>query len=307
MAGVRVDHGDIRSASDFETLADCDWIIDAAANPSVTAGVDGRTSSRQVVEHNLHGTTNVLEFARHCGAGVVLLSTSRVYSIAALAALPLGVEDEAFVLDATAALPPGCSAHGLAEDFSTSAPLSLYGATKLASEVLALEYGQAFGFPVVVNRCGVLAGAGQFGVAEQGIFSFWMRLRAAAAAAIYRIRWRRASSSRRAHAERPGRSRTPPDFGTRAQRRCDLERGGRRKRAMSLAQLSRFCAREFGPHSIGAAPEPRPFDVPWVVMDHRRVATAFGWQPRATLDAMLSEIVTHHRDHPQWLDLAQPR
>ena len=121
VAGVRVDHGDIRSASDFETLADCDWIIDAAANSSVTAGVDGRTSSRQVVEHNLHGTTNVLEFARHCGAGVVLLSTSRVYSIAALAALPLGVEDEAFVLDATAALPPGCSAHGLAEDFSTSA------------------------------------------------------------------------------------------------------------------------------------------------------------------------------------------
>ena len=29
--------------------------------------------------------------------------------------------------------------------------------------------------PVVVNRCGVLAGEGQFGVAEQGIFSFWIR------------------------------------------------------------------------------------------------------------------------------------
>ena len=53
-------------------------------------------------------------------------------------------------------------------------PLSLYGASKLASETLILEYGECFGFPVWINRCGVLAGAGQFGKADQGIFSFWI-------------------------------------------------------------------------------------------------------------------------------------
>ena len=47
--------------------------------------------------------------------------------------------------------------------------------TKLASEALALEYGHTYNLPVIVNRCGVLAGEGQFGVAEQGIFSFWIR------------------------------------------------------------------------------------------------------------------------------------
>ena len=62
-ADVRVDHRDIRCESDFETLPKCDWIIDAAANPTVLAGVDGRTSSRQLVEHNLQGTVNVLEYA----------------------------------------------------------------------------------------------------------------------------------------------------------------------------------------------------------------------------------------------------
>ena len=36
---------------------------------------------------------------------------------------------------------------------------------------LILEYGECFGFPVWINRCGVLAGAGQFGKADQGIFS----------------------------------------------------------------------------------------------------------------------------------------
>ena len=52
--------------------------------------------------------------------------------------------------------------------------MSLYGATKLASEQLALEYGSTYGFPVWVNRCGVLAGAGQFGRADQGIFAYWV-------------------------------------------------------------------------------------------------------------------------------------
>ena len=59
-------------------------------------------------------------------------------------------------------------------DFSTAAPVSLYGATKLASEIMALEYGGAFDFPVWITRCGVLAGAGQFGTPAQGIFAFWV-------------------------------------------------------------------------------------------------------------------------------------
>ena len=40
---------------------------------------------------------------------------------------------------------------------------------------MALEYGEAFGFPVWINWCGVLAGKGQFGKADQGIFSYWIR------------------------------------------------------------------------------------------------------------------------------------
>ena len=39
----------------------------------------------------------------------------------------------------------------------------------------AFFLGEAFGFPVWINRCGVLAGKGQFGKADQGIFSFWIR------------------------------------------------------------------------------------------------------------------------------------
>src|SRR5690606_887170 len=76
--GIRVFPGDIRNASDLETLPPVDWVIDAAANPSVLAGVDGTTSSRQLLEHNLLGTVNVLELCKRHQAGLILLSTSRV-------------------------------------------------------------------------------------------------------------------------------------------------------------------------------------------------------------------------------------
>ena len=173
--GVKLFHGDLRAASDLEALPAADWVIDAAANPSVLAGVDGRTSSRQLVEHNLAGTVNLLEYCKQHRAGFILLSTSRVYSIAPLAALPMAVHDRAFV-PSLAGSPtiPGVSTAGLDETFATQAPVSLYGATKLASEALALEYGETFNLPVFINRCGVLAGAGQFGRADQGIFAYWI-------------------------------------------------------------------------------------------------------------------------------------
>ncbi len=307
-AGIRIEHRDIRCDSDFETLPPCDWIVDAAANPTVLAGVDGRTSGRQLVEHNLQGTVNVLEYARRSGAGLVLLSTSRVYSIPALVNVPLGVRDDAFVFDDRAAAPVGCSAAGIAEDFSTAAPISLYGATKLASEALALEYGHTYKLPVVVNRCGVLAGEGQFGVAEQGIFSFWIR------AYALRRPLRYIGFEGTGHQVRDA---LHPDDLTelviRQMQQPDRSGGGiwnvggGAANSMSLAQLSRWCADEFGPHHIEPAREPRPFDVPWVVMDSRRVEAAFQWRPHVDLRTILAQIAEHHRQHPEWFLLAQPR
>ena len=57
--GCKIFYGDVRSRSDLDQLPSVDWVIDAAANPSVSAGVDGSVSSRQLVEHNLLGTINV--------------------------------------------------------------------------------------------------------------------------------------------------------------------------------------------------------------------------------------------------------
>src|ERR1700758_4700624 len=118
--GCKIFYGDLRSRTDNDQLPPVDWVIDAAANPSVSAGVDGLASSRQVVEHNLLGTTNVLEYCRRYSAGLILLSSSRVYSIPALGSLPLSRRGIRFEPDATGILPIGVSSEGISENFSTA-------------------------------------------------------------------------------------------------------------------------------------------------------------------------------------------
>lgn len=306
--GVKLFHADARAASDLESLPAVDWVIDAAANPSVLAGVDGRTSSRQLVEHNLAGTVNLLEFCKQHRAGFTLLSTSRVYSIAPLAALPTDVHEGAFRPAADAVLPAGLSAAGVDESFSTGAPISLYGATKLASEALALEYGETFGFPVFVNRCGVLAGAGQFGRPDQGIFAYWINS------------WLRqrplkyigfAGTGHQVRDCLHPRDLLPAlhqQFG--GPKVATSERianfSGGTASAMSLRQLSSWCAEHLGPHVVAGDPPPRAFDIPWLVLDSAKAARRWNWQPATPTTTILEEIAAHGRAHPDWLDTSAP-
>jgi CDP-paratose 2-epimerase len=303
--GVGLFHGDVRCASDFDQLPAVDWVIDAAANPSVLIGADGRTSSRQAVEHNLLGTINILEYCKARQAGLVLLSSSRVYSIPQMQAIPLKVSADSFLFDDTQASPPGVSASGIAETFSTSAPVSLYGATKLASEALALEYGYTYNLPVWVNRCGVLAGAGQFGTAEQGIFSYWLHAHAQRRAiGFYGFGGRGLQVRDALH---------PHDLAALVMRQITntgpvkpggiFHVAGGSANSMSLAQLTAWCDRRFGRHPAVANTATRPFDVPWVVLDSTKARQAFDWQPGMTLPQILDEIAAHVETHPDWLNM----
>ncbi len=301
--GVRVVHGDLRAASDVESLPPADWVIDAAANPSVLAGVLGNGSSRQLFEHNLASLGNVLEYCKQHRAGLVVLSSSRVYSIPVLASLPLQICGDAFQLDPSGPLPPGVSEQGIGVSFSTASPISLYGATKLACEVMAQEFGEAFGFPVWVNRCGVLAGAGQFGTPDQGIFAYWLN------AHLRRrpLRYIGFGGSGRQVRD----AFHPRDLAALldAQMACGRI-GGRRlyvagggpANAMSLARLTAWCNARFAPHTPHADPRERPYDIPWMVMDSSAARDDFGWAPRTALPELLEEIAAHAERNPDWLE-----
>lgn len=328
--GVRVIAGDIRNSSDMDSLPKVDWVIDAAANPSVLAGVDGRTSSRQLVEHNLGGTVNLLEYCRTHEAGFILLSTSRVYSIAPLTQLKLATVENAFQLAVDQSLPTGLSRNGVNELFSTAPPVSLYGSTKIASEYLALEYGNTFDFPVWIDRCGVMAGAGQFGHPAQGVFAFWIHSFRENAPLKYLGFGGNGFQVRDCM--------HPQDlipllkkqmhFNSKVQMVNPIPRlvnvGGGIESSMSLAQLTRWCTRRF-PNSktissfsakIASINEPlgtsgsetsgnRRFDIPWMVLDASLCKSTWGWNSETKLDTILEEIAGHAEAFPNWLEISK--
>lgn len=303
--GIKLFHGDIRSQSDFESLPAVDWVIDASANPSVLAGIDGRTSSRQLIEHNLLGTINILEYCKRHAAGFVLISTSRVYSILPLAGLPVEQNGSMFTLKQGGVLPAGVSEKGINEDFCCVPPVSLYGSTKLASELLALEYGDTFDFPVWINRCGVLAGAGQFGRPDQGIFAYWINAWLKRHPLSYIGFGGKGFQVRDClHPQDlvPLLMKQTAPGASAALRIVNL--GGGAQNAMALAGLSDWCAVRFGKHKVFSDPSPRPFDLPWIVMDSSRAGQIWDWQPQTSLNDILSEIALHAEQHPEWLELS---
>ncbi len=174
---------------------------------------------------------------------------------------------------------------------------------------MALEYGETFGFPVFINRCGVLAGAGQFGRADQGIFAYWIN------AWLRKRPLKYLGFGGLGHQVRD--CLHPRDLVPVLEKQFKAPKlpvadrlanfSGGAASAMSLRQLSDWCAARFGPHTVAQDGTPRPFDIPWIVLDHARASALWDWQPATPTTAILEEIAVHAEQHPGWLELSAPR
>src|SRR5262245_28282451 len=137
--GVTFVHGDVRNPADLEALdGTFDVLIEASAEPSVHAGLV--ESPRYVLDTNLLGALNCLEFARKYCGGFVFLSSSRVYSVEPLTQLPVVELSTRFEFQDDECNIPGVSYDGISEGFSCKTRRSYYGASKLAAELLCQEY-----------------------------------------------------------------------------------------------------------------------------------------------------------------------
>jgi CDP-paratose 2-epimerase len=289
--GVEFVHGDVRQPGDLEALPGrFDWVIDASAEPSVRAGLDG--SPGYVIETNLLGTLHCLELCRRRAGHLLFLSSSRVYSIEPLRSLPLEERATRFEL-ARGPSPPGVSAHGLAEGFPTDRPRSFYGASKLASELLVQEYVAGAGVSALIDRCGVIAGPGQLGREDQGVFALWM--------ARHHFRGKLRYTGFGGTGKQVRDLLHPEDLFDLLQRQMaaiDTHRGGifnvggGAQGSTSLCEWTALC-RELTGHDAAPAGEAatHPVDVPWYVSDHRRVSDAFDWTPRRGPRAIATDLL----------------
>jgi CDP-paratose 2-epimerase len=295
-AGVAFIQGDVRDLGVLRLVKEIDALVECSAEPSALAGMTGDTS--YPFETNLVGAYNCLELARRDAAQFLFLSTSRVYPYPALNELALERTEARFELAADQPF-PGVSPAGISEDFPLDGPRTLYGATKLAAELLISEYRANFGVRTVVDRCGVIAGPWQMGKVDQGVFTYWLL------------------------AHHFGRPLTYIGYGGTGHQVRDLLHvddlvelvdaqllepdrwdgflgnvGGGRAVSLSLRETTELCRELTGKEvPIAAGTEDRPGDVPLYLSDCSRLFEATDWRPARSPREVLTEILAWVREN----------
>jgi CDP-paratose 2-epimerase len=294
--GVEFVHGDVRNADDISLPGrEIDFLIECSAEPSVLAS---RRSPGYVIQTNLVGTANCLDLARRHDARVLFLSTSRVYPIALLNGIQV-VEGEARFAIAPEQTLDGVTLDGVSERFPLHGARSMYGATKLASELLIAEYGASYGLQYVIDRFGVVAGPGQMGTGEQGVFTYWMARHYFGGELTYRG-WGGTGKQVRdlLHVEDLWQLlRQQIERWDHVQGRT-YNAGGGAAVSLSLREATRLCqaiaGRQLPMHGHA---DSDPSDVRIYQTDHRAVTADTGWQPSRNASAILSDTYSWIRDN----------
>jgi CDP-paratose 2-epimerase len=121
---------------------------------------------------NANGTLNLLEATRHfCPEAVfIFTSTNKVYGDIPNS-LPLIEQDSRWEIS-----PGHTYSNGIREDMSIDHTLhSLFGASKVAADVLTQEYGRYFGIRTTCFRGGCLTGPNHSGAQLHGFLSYLMK------------------------------------------------------------------------------------------------------------------------------------
>jgi CDP-paratose 2-epimerase len=294
--GIESVHGDVRCPDDLADVEEFDLLLECSAEPSVQAGYEG--SPIYALQTNLAGTVHCLEAARQHSADVIFLSTSRVYPIERLRALPLERQGNRFdVTEGSSGL--GWSFNGITTDFPLSGHRSMYGATKLAAELLIEEYRAMYGLRTIINRCGVIAGPWQMGKVDQGFLVLWAA--------------RHLFGGPLGYTGFGGEGLQVRDV-LHVADLCDLIRteindisrydgalfnvGGGRDRSVSLIELTTMCRERTDRRiSLGHHVETNAADVPYYVTDTRQISAATGWEPRRGLGVLLDDVFSWLSEH----------
>ena len=300
--GVTFAHGDVRNPADLDALeGNFDVLIEASAEPSVQAGIGG--SPRYVLDTNLLGAMNCLEFARNRCGGLVFLSSSRVYSIAPLTQLPLEAMSD----------PPryqqGCRCQRgqrgrhrrtlrhrhpavLLRRFETGGRTALPGIRRARRPVhrdqpLRRDRGPG---PVRQDRPGGLHAVGRAPSFRPP-------------AEVHGVRRQGAAGARSPSSRRP----------VRAGQSCSCSRGTRcrGRHSMSAADAPGRCRCRSSPPCAATAtgreapidedPATNAVDIPWYISDHAKITRLLGWSPRRGPAQIVQDIAAWVRANEEGL------
>lgn len=306
--GIQFVHGDVRNAEDFTSLPrDVDVVLETCAQPSA---IDGYANPLFDINNNTIGLLNTLEFARRNDAGLVFWSTNKTYAGEHINRFPMIERELRWEWDAEAIklmgpVPGFDPEYGFTAEFTVDGhDHSIYGLSKIMSDLACQEWYDAFGVPTVINRFSCLAGEGQFGKSAQGWVAWWAIAFHFGLGLKY-IGW-------------DGKQVRDALFIEDICRLVEIEMarldelggrvfnvGGGRDNTLSLREATALMERKYRRTvPVTIEDDPRKADHCIYVTDIRPLTAATGWTPKVTVEEGYNRIirwVADHADELRWL------
>ena len=270
---------DIANFNNLKKVPKVDLIIDCCAEAAVEVS---KRELDKVFFTNLVGTFNILKKARIDKAKLIFLSSSRVYPLTLLNNLvkqkKMNKKIRFF--------------KKIDENFSLDGPRSIYGFTKLSSEMLIEEFSYQFGIKFIINRCGVISGPLQFGKQDQGFVSLWL--------------WRHLNKKKLNYIGYGGKGHQVRDV----LHIDDLKKliflqikklnkinnkiftvGGSIKNKISLIELTKICQKITGNEiKIGKIKKTSNYDIPVFITNNSKVSKTYGWKVKKDIYEISQDV-----------------
>ena len=255
-----------------------DLIIDCCAEAAVEVS---KNNFEKVINTNLLGTFNILKKAKIDKSKIIFLSSSRVYPINSLKDL---VDKKK--------LKKSLKINKMFnENSNINGPKTIYGVTKLASEMFIEEFSYAFKMKYIINRCGVISGPLQFGKQDQGFISLWI--------------WRHLIKKKLSYIGYEGLGNQVRDvlhvddlselINIQIKNLNKINNtlftvGGSKKSYTSLKKLTEICQKITGNKlSISKIKKTSIYDIPYFITDNSKVTRAYGWKPKKNISNIIKD------------------
>ncbi len=270
---------DISDYKKISNLPKFDLVIDCCAEAAVEVS---RNELDKVINTNLVGTFNILKKIKKDNSKIIFISSSRVNSISSINKL----------LNKKEIKNKMTIRKKINEEFEVLKPKSIYGFTKLASEMLIEEFAYAFKIKYIINRCGVLSGSLQFGKQDQGFVSLWV--------------WHHMNKKKLRYIGYGGFGHQVRDV-LHIQDLIDLIKiqikkfnqinnqtftvGGSTKSFTSLKNLTKICEVITGNKiNFSKISKTSIYDIPYFITDNKKVTRTYGWKPKKKINNIVQDI-----------------
>jgi len=270
---------DISDYKKISNLPKFDLVIDCCAEAAVEVS---RNELDKVINTNLVGTFNILKKIKKDNSKIIFISSSRVNSISSINKL----------LNKKEIKNKMTTRKKINEEFEVLKPKSIYGFTKLASEMLIEEFAYAFKIKYIINRCGVLSGSLQFGKQDQGFVSLWV--------------WHHMNKKKLRYIGYGGFGHQVRDV-LHIQDLIDLIKiqikkfnqinnqtftvGGSTKSFTSLKNLTKICEVITGNKiNFSKISKTSIYDIPYFITDNKKVTRTYGWKPKKKINNIVQDI-----------------